>query len=96
MLDLSTSAFQVFAPLPTGKIPNVVVDSLGSVGKDDVIKRFIDPSFFSDLGVVLDTPLSNIFFSGDGINISGKVTNGQKNVLFYLKNKTTGNTIDLL
>ncbi|MBP6981407.1 hypothetical protein KBB25_01380 [Candidatus Gracilibacteria bacterium] len=96
LIDLSQSAFQLFSPVASGKIPNIAVDILAPVGNDNQMKGFIPTSSFSSLGVLLDSPVPNIFFSGDGIEISGRVVNNEKYALLYMKNKNTGETFDSL
>lgn len=96
LIDLSQSAFQLFSPVASGKIPNIAVDILAPVWNDNQMKWFIPTSSFSSLWVLLDSPVPNIFFSGDGIEISGRVVNNEKYALLYMKNKNTGETFDSL
>ena len=87
LIDLSRSAFELFSSTISWKISDLSVDILGPVWKDDQMKWFIYESTFSNLWIILDTPFPNIFFSWDGIQLSGRVVNDQKYVLLYMKNK---------
>lgn len=79
ILDLTRTAFTLFAPASVGRIPSLQIDTLDS----------IDSHIFTSLGVELDSGTPSVYFAGDGIEINGRVLDKKKKVIVYLKNSTT-------
>ena len=87
LIDLSASVFQTFAPLSTGKVSGLAVTPIKI--PTNLQKSWILPGMFQNLGILLDDRLPTLAFAGEGTDISGRVTNGEKEVLVYLKNEET-------
>lgn len=64
MIDLSSSAFSVFAPLSVGRISDVSAVPLG-IKTGNFIKRNLSQKEFSALGIELSKPIANTYFSGE-------------------------------
>ena len=79
IIDLSKKSFSLFAPLSTGRIQSVEVDTLAT----------LNPSYFRDLWVELSPDTPSVYFAGDGTEIRGRVTDGKSTVLVFLQNQET-------
>jgi hypothetical protein len=88
VVDLSTRAFSLFAPLPRGRISDISVTPIGTA-QSKIPKKDLPQNIFSSLGVSLLTPISNTYFAGDHILIEGRVTDGKKILLSYIENSAT-------
>ena len=82
IVDLSTEAFLKFAPLSRGRVDGVSVTPMG-VAPTDRAKTFLAPDTFKHLSVTLTSKIPTILFSGDTIEVSGKVTTNDQYVLLY-------------
>lgn len=88
-IDLSSSVFMNFAPIETGRISDISAVPLGiNVGK--FIKRNISQEEFSSLWVNLWSPMANTYFAGESVRFRWSISRTEKQLILYLKNKTTG------
>lgn len=84
MIDLSREAFRFLAPLSAGRLSDVSVTPIGWAPKSP--KGFLAKDAFAHLGIGLDSNIPTVLFRGEGIEIRGRVTDGQKNIIVYLAN----------
>lgn len=66
VIDLSQSAFEVFAPLSRGRIQDIDAQVIG-YRNVSVSKKTFDTEVFSDFSVELSRPLSNTYFTKESI-----------------------------
>lgn len=81
-LDLSTSAFNVFAPLSKWVLRGATYRDLGAFG--NITKHPIAADTFKDLWILLDTDISNIYAPHGTLRIRGKVTDGKTDTFLKL------------
>ncbi len=91
-IDLSSSAFSMFAPLSKWLIRDISAVPLG-VKTGKFIKRDLSRKEFSSLWVELKNTLSNMYFAGDTIIIEWRVLDGQTQAILFLVWKDTGKQI---
>ncbi len=87
VIDLSSSAFQVFAPLSRGRLTDIDTSFL-SKNTVNFPKKTFGLNAFSPLKVLLSTPVSNTYFAGDSILIQGRNLDKKEYVMIYLQNQS--------
>jgi uncharacterized protein YkwD len=87
-IDLSSSVFSLFEPLSQGIIPDISAVPLW-VKTGKFVKRNISQKEFKHLWIELKDVLGNIYFSGDTVNIQGRVTDNWKQAIVFLVGKKT-------
>lgn len=83
IVDLSTSAFQALAPLSKGRLKGSF-EVLGQT-PSGYRKEPLSASAFSGLGIKLDEKIPNTYLVGETIRVSGRVTDGKEDTVFFLK-----------
>lgn len=83
IVDLSTSAFQTLAPLSKGRLKG----SFEVLGQTPAgyRKEPLSTSAFSELGIKLGEKIPNTYLVGETIRVSGQVTDGKEDTVFFLK-----------
>jgi hypothetical protein len=82
VIDLSREAFRTLAPLSTGRIPDVKVTPIGPA-PTNLTKKFLPVDTFRHLGIILDSQIPTVVFSGEGMEIRGKTVSNDSHVLIY-------------
>jgi rare lipoprotein A len=89
IVDLSTAAFKKFSPLTIWRVDGVRVTPMGPAPTDRA-KSFLSSDTFQHLSITLTNQIPTILFSGDTIEVSGRVwTNDQYVLLYILKEGTS-------
>ncbi|MBP9779585.1 hypothetical protein KBD33_03100 [Candidatus Gracilibacteria bacterium] len=86
VIDLSSSVFELFAPLTRGRIPDVQTTLIGN-NPTSISKKTFDTTSFFKFSILLSKKLSNTYLAGDSIIIEGKVVDKKEYVMVYLQSE---------
>ncbi len=95
VIDLSKSAFQIFSPLSVGRFTDINATLIGE-NSFHFGKKSFSSDTFSPFNIILTRPLSNSYFTSDGIVIEWRVTDKKGTMMVYLKNQVSGNEFSFL
>jgi uncharacterized protein YkwD len=86
IIDLTSSVFELFAPLTRWRIADVQTTIIWS-NPSNVHKKSFDATVFFKFSVLLSKKLSNTYFAWDTIVIEGKVVDKKEYVMVYLQSE---------
>ena len=82
IIDLSSEAFRLFAPLSAWRVPDVSVTVMGNAPTQSS-KTFLSSDTFRHLWILLTNNVPTVVFSSNTIEVSGKVMTADQYVLLY-------------